>query len=168
MTQQYVNTLSWIFGPGVNVDMKFPPAQRTQGLLENGAALAGVAASQLEQYQRAAAAVATQVVDEKHRGYLIPCKPKDEAAPDKACATQFLSKVGRLLQRRPLDSAGLALYVDQAGAAAKQLKDFYAGLSVALEGMLIGPDFLFIAERSEPDPHHSGGRRLDAYSLAST
>ncbi len=167
MTQQYVNTLSYIFGPGVKVDMKFPPVQRTQGLLENGAALAGVAASQLEQFQRAAAAVATEVVDEKHRGYLIPCRPVDAAAADKACATKFLSRVGRLLQRRALDGTELALHVDQAGAAANQLKDFYAGLGVALEGMLISPEFLFIAEKSEPDPRRSGGRRLDAYSLAS-
>jgi hypothetical protein len=166
MTQQYVNTLSYIFGPGVTVDMKFPPVQRTQGLLENGAALAGVAASQLEQYQRAAAAIATQVVDEKHRGYLLPCKPNDAAAADKVCAAKFLGRVGRLLQRHALDGAELTMYVDQAGAAAKQLKDFYAGLGVALEGMLISPEFLFIAEKSEPDPHRSGGRRLDAYSLA--
>ena len=78
-----------------------------------------------------------------------------------------LSLVGRLLYRRPLTATERAAYVSQAGAAANRLKDFYAGLSVTLEGLLIAPEALFIVDRSEPDPQHPGQRRLDAYSLAS-
>jgi hypothetical protein len=166
-TQQYVNTLSHIFGPSVTLDMKFPPLQRTSGLLENGAASAGVTASQLEQFQRAAAGVATQVVNEGHRSFLIPCKPGDEKTADKACATAFLRRVGRLLHRRALTASEMDMYVGQAGAAADQVKDFYTGLGIALEAMLISPEVLFIVEKGEPDPQRSGKQRLDAYSLAS-
>jgi hypothetical protein len=147
--------------------MKFPPMLRTAGLLENGAALAGVTASQLEQFQRAAADVSKQVVDEHHRNYLIPCTPRDDDAADKECAAKFLAGVGRLLHRRALSSTELQMYVDRAGSAGGDLKDFYAGLGIALEGMLISPEVLFIAEKGEPDPQHAGRQRLDAYSLAS-
>jgi hypothetical protein len=166
-TQQYINTLSHVFGPSLHLEIKFPPMRRTDGLLENGASLAGVTAAQLEQFQRAAAGVAGQVVDEHHRDYLIPCKPANKDAPDKACATQFLSKIGRLLLRGPMTAAETQHYVDQASAATEKVKDFYAGLGIALEGMLISPDFLFVAEKGEPDPDNKGHYRLTAYALAS-
>ena len=51
--------------------------------------------------------------------------------------------------------------------AAQQTGDFYDGLSLALEAMLISPDFIFIADRAEADPDAPGQQRLDAYSLAS-
>jgi hypothetical protein len=166
-TQQYRNSLAYIFGPSINLDVKFPPLQRTSGLLANGAARAGITASQLEQFQHAAANVAAQVVDTDHRDYLIPCKPAADEKADQACATQFLKRTGRLLNRRALTEVELNGYVNQADAAADKLKDFYAGLAVSLEGMLISPDVLFVVEKGEPDPDHSGQQRLDAYSLAS-
>jgi len=166
-TQQYVNTLAHIFGPSVNLDVKFPPLRRTNGLLANGAASAGVTASQLEQFQRAAAGAATQVVDIDHRNFLVPCKPASDTAADQACATRFVKQTGRLLNRRALTNDEVTAYVKDATAAADRLKDFYAGLSVALEGMLISPEVLFIVEKAEADPEESGRLRLDAYSLAS-
>ena len=165
-SQQYINTLVHVFGSSLDLDMKFPPMRRTDGLLENGATVAGVTGTQLEQFQRAAASVANQVVNETHRNYLLPCKPADEKAPDEACATQFLTKVGPLLMRRPMTAAETQVYVSQAGEAAEKVNDFYAGLGMALEGMLISPDVLFIAEKGEPDPQHPGKYRLDKYSLA--
>ena len=115
-TQQYINTLSHVFGPSLHLELRFPPMRRTDGLLENGASVAGVTAAQLEQFQRAAAGIAAQVVDEKHRDYLVPCKPADKDAPDKACATEFLSRIGPMLRRRPMTPADMQVYVDQAGA----------------------------------------------------
>src|SRR6202012_3859740 len=130
------------------------PLQRADGLLANGAAVAGVTGAQLEQYQRAAAVISAQVVDESHRGYLVPCKPADEKAADKACATQFFTRVGRLLHRRSLKSAEVASYVDKASDGAKKLKDFYAGLNLSLASMLIEPEVLFVVEKAEPDPNN--------------
>ena len=166
-TQQYINTLSHVFGPSLHLEIRFPPMRRTDGLLENGASVAGVTAAQLEQFQRAASGIAGEVVDEKHRDYLVPCKPADKEAADKACATEFLSKIGPLLRRRPMTPADTKVFVDQAGVAAEKVKDFYSGLAIALEGMLISPEFLFVEEKGEPDPDNAGHYRLDAYSLAS-
>lgn len=166
-SEQYLNTLAHTFGPSIDLGSKFPPLQRTKGLLANGAATAGVTAAQLEQYQRTAASVASQVVDAEHRNFLISCKPESEKAADKACAAEFLGEAGRLLYRRPLTEVQVAEAADKASVAAAELEDFYAGLAIALEGMLISPEMLFIVENAEPDPDHAGQERLDAYSLAS-
>jgi hypothetical protein len=163
---QYLNTLAYVFGPDVRPDARFPPTERTDGLLEVGASRAGVTDSQLEMYQKTAAAVATMVVDPSRRNFLIPCQPKDEKAADRGCATQFLSRVGRLLYRHPLTPEKTQELVDQASVSADKLKDFYQGLAVALEAVLVSPKVLFVAEASEPDPNHPGHQRLTAYSLA--
>ncbi|HWK48699.1 MAG TPA: DUF1592 domain-containing protein [Steroidobacter sp.] len=165
-TEQYLNSLHYIFGPGIELQIQFPPFERTEGLLANGAAIAGISGSQLEQFQSAGATVAAQVVDPAHRDFTIPCKPSAEDAADDACATEFLSKVGRLLYRRPLSDAELTAFVESARSGASELKDFYAGLEAALEAMLLSPEVLFVVERAEPDPENPGRLRLDAYSLA--
>jgi hypothetical protein len=121
----------------------------------------------MQEFQRAAGAVAQKVVAPERRDFLIPCTPRHDSAADDSCARKFLVPVGRLLYRRPLTRDEQARVVRQAAEAADHLKDFYAGLSVALEGMLIAPEMLFIVDGSEPDPRQPGHRRLDSYSLAS-
>ena len=164
---QYFNSLAYIFGPDVAVGAHFAPFRRTDGLLAIGGASAGVTLGQMQEFQRTAGAVADKVVSPQNRGFLIACTPRDPTKADNACAARVVTLVGRLLYRRPLTATERAAYVSQAGAAANRLKDFYAGLSVTLEGLLIAPETLFIVDRSEPDPQHPGQRRLDGYSLAS-
>jgi hypothetical protein len=164
---QYINTLVYIFGPDMKLDTHFAPPPRTEGLLENGAAVSSVNDTALETFQRTAQEIAGKVTDAQHRNFLVPCKPADEKAADTACATQFLSGVGRLLYRQKLSDTKVKALVSQADEAANKLKDFYAGLSSALEGMLISPEVLLVADTVEPDPAHPGHERLDAYSLAS-
>jgi len=166
-TQQYLNTLQNVFGSSVSMDMKFPPLRRTSGLLANGAALAGVTAGKIETFQRAASSIAAQVVAPERRNYLIPCAPKSDADADEACAKQFFAQTGRLLHRRALSEQEIARYVTQANQAAVELKDFYAGIELVLEAMLLSPDVLFIVESTEPDPRDSDRLQLDDYSLAS-
>ena len=163
---QYLNTLAYVFGPDVQLNPNFPPAQRTEGLLALGTGRGGISSSQLELYQKAAVTVAQLVVDEDRRKFLLTCTPKDEKAADAACAAQFFSHVGRLMHRRPLTKAELSEYVDEAGKAATSLKDFYRGLAVSIEAMLISPDVLFVVEGDEADPRQPGAKRLDGYSLA--
>ncbi|MGE3333572.1 MAG: DUF1592 domain-containing protein [Rhodospirillaceae bacterium] len=164
--EQYLNTLAYVFGPDVQLNPNFPPAQRTEGLLALGTGRGGISSSQLELYQKAAVTVAQLVVDEDRRKFLLTCTPKDEQAADAACAGQFFSHVGRLMHRRPLTKVELAEYVDEAGKASTSLKDFYRGLAVSIEAMLISPDVLFVVESAEADPRNAGKQRLDGYSLA--
>lgn len=172
---QYANTIHYIFGSDITVVSPFTPVPRTDGLLASGAASAGVTSSQLQQFQRAASSIAAQVVSAQdldlgipgHRSMLVPCKPVSDAAPDDVCAKKFLSATGRRLFRRPLEPARLALVVREAHDAAKRLHSFYDGLAYALEGLLISPETVFIADTFEADPVHPGRQRLDAYALAS-
>ena len=165
--EQYRNSLSYIFGPGIDLKVEFSPVARAEGLLANSAAIAGISSAQLQEIQGVASSVASQVVDVANRNYLIPCKPEATDGPDDACATQFLSETGRLLFRRALTDEEVFMYVEQAGIAATELDDFYAGLEIALEAMVISPEVFFVVERSEPDPDNPGKYRLDGYSLAS-
>jgi hypothetical protein len=164
--EQYLNTIRYVFGPDVAPEPHFPPAQRRDGLVALGSSITGVTTTQLELYQKSAVTIANTVVDPKYRAFLIPCKPRNEKAADKGCASQFLKEKGRLLNRRPLTRDELDAFVAQANKSADQLKDFYAGISIALEAMLVSPNVLFIAEGTEPDPARPGHQRLDAFSLA--
>ena len=167
--QQYSNTIAQIFGADISnsVAPPLPPLARTDGLLASGAAFVGVTSDQIQQIQQAAASVAGKVVDETHRDFLIPCSPASTTEADAACAGQFLRETGRLLYRRPLKESKVAELVIVADAAATETEDFYAGLAVALEALLISPEVIFIIDAPEPDPERPGQERLDAYSLAS-
>jgi len=164
---QYKQIINDIFGPTVTLGGRFEPDLRDSGLLAVGAAQVSVTAAGLEQYDLMARSIATQVVDEKHRPLLVGCKPASETAPDDACSKAFLSKVGKLLYRRPLTQHELDAEVAAANAATVKTGSFYNGLGLSLAGMLEAPEFLFRQEAVEPDPDHAGAYRLDAYSKAS-
>ncbi len=174
--QQYSNVIGDVFGSDIQIGTPIPPLMRApDGLLSTTAGSVGIPGGQLMQLQRTAASIATQVVDKgdigkelpAHRSYLVPCKPKADNAPDDVCAAKFIRSTGRLLFRRSLDDAQVAEWVGKAHEGTVHLKDFYAGLASVLEGMLIDPMVLMIADTTEPDPARPGQRRLDAYSLAS-
>jgi hypothetical protein len=167
--QQYSNSIAQVFGEdvGASVIAPLPPLPRTDGLLANGAAFVAPTSDQVSQIQQAAAAIAAAVVDDDHRDFLLPCRPHSTTDADRACATTFLRDSGRLLFRRPLSDRRLDEVVAIAERAAGETEDFYQGLALALETLLISPEFLFIIDRSEPDPDRPGEERLDAYSLAS-
>jgi len=165
--EQYKQIVNDIFGPTVTLGGRFEPDMRDAGLLAVGAAQVSVTAAGLEQYDLMARSIASQVVDPQHRALLIPCKPASDTAPDDACAKAFLSKVGRLLYRRPLSQHELDDQVAAANEATAKTNDFYNGLGLSLAGLLEAPQFLFRQETVEPDPNHAGEYRLDAYSKAS-
>ena len=164
--QQYLNTLSYVFGPNVQPTTRFAALPRTDGLLASGAATAGLTEAQLEMYQKTAAKVAAQVIKEGSREYLIPCVPSKLDAADPACARTFIEYVAPLLYRRTVPAEHIDTLVTKAGEAADALKDFYDGLGVVIEGMLLSPSVLLVAETSEADPERAGQQRLDGWSLA--
>jgi hypothetical protein len=163
---QYRQTIADIFGEDIKIAGRFEPGIRKNGLLAVGTAVVAVSPSGFEQYDTMARSIAEQVVDEKHRGALIPCKPASPKAADPACAAQFLGKYGRMLFRRPLTGQELASPVDAANNAAKTLGDFYTGLEYGLARLLDSPKFLFREDVEEADPAHPGAMRLTGYSKA--
>ena len=168
--QQYTNTVADVFGADIaaSVVAPIPPMNRTDGLLASGASAVGLTSDQLQQIQQTAAAIAKKVVDESHRDFLFPCRPESIELTDADCAQRFLSEVGLLLHRRPLSQEKLKSLVVLAGDVTEQTKNFYDGVAIALEAILISPEALFIIDVAEADPRRANGRRrLDGYSLAS-
>ena len=165
--EQYRQSLNDIFGRDIKLGARFETEVRENGLLAVGARHVSVTATGFERYDAMARSIASQVVDEKHRATLIPCKPASATDADDACATQFLAKTGRLLYRRPLTPQEIKTQVEVASAAAKTLKSFYSGLGLSLADMLESPQFLFRRGVAEADPVHSGQFHLNAYSKAS-
>ena len=163
---QYVNTIQGIFGSDIAVRVRFAPVNRVDGLVAVGAGSAVLTVGGLDPLEATARAIADQVVAPERRTFLIPCQPANVNAADDQCARAFLSRVGRLLYRRPLKDNELNDVVNIAHRAVGPAGDFYAGLAYALSGMLVSPQFLYIWENTEQDPRASGQARLDGYSKA--
>ena len=164
---QYRNIIRDVFGSSITIVGRFDAPGRENGLLAVGASKADIAPATLERYDNLGRSIASQVLDVKRRANLVSCVPKSPSAADGTCAREFLSNVGRMLYRRPLTTAELDLEIQIADEAATARGDFYAGLEFALAGMLVTPQFLFVADATEPDPEHAGLLRLTGYSKAS-
>jgi len=164
---QYRQMVSDIFAPDIKLGGRFEPGMRKNGLLAVGASAVAMSPSGFEQYDNMARAVASQVVDAKHRDALVPCKPADAKTSDQACATQTLTKYARLLFRRPATDKEIAGPVAVAGQAADSKGDFYVGLSYGLAELLDSPSFIFRKDVAEADPSDKTKLRLTGYSKAS-
>ena len=163
---QYRNSIADVFGSHIVVAGRFDPLVRTDGLIAVGASRATVTPTGIERYAALARSIAVQVVDPVNRALLIPCVPTSAQAADDICAKAFLGKTGRLLYRRPLATEEIDAQARIARLAATTRGDFYSGLAYALQGLLQSPDFLFVSERTEPDPDNASAQRLDGFGKA--
>jgi len=161
---QYVNTIAGVFGPGLRFSPNFAPIPRVDGLVAVGTSKAAMTSGALDQFDKVARLVADSVTGPQFRDFLISCHPKSETAADDKCAKEFLTRVGRLLYRRPLTAAEVKTYVGVAHQAAEGVHDFYRGMGVTLSSMLIAPEFLYI---SQPTEVSRGQVRLTGYGKAS-
>ena len=164
---QYLNTVRAIFGQHIDLNVRFAPVRRVNGLVTLGAAQAMVTPGAMDVFDRAAHLIAEQVVSPGYRDFVFPCRPDSASERDDACAAAFFAQAGRLLYRRQLAEGELKLLVETAGKAARTTGSFHEGIEITLVGMLLSPHFLFVQERLEADPEHPGEQRLDAYSRAS-
>jgi hypothetical protein len=101
---QYTNIVHSIFGTDIAIKVRFAPVKRTDGLVSVGSSKAVITPGALDPLDSAARSVAQQVIAPERRAFLIPCKPAATNAPDDKCTRLFLSRVGRLLYRRPRTS----------------------------------------------------------------
>jgi len=164
---EYRHSIGDIFGPDIKINARFEPEKREDGLLAIGNAELSLTSSGFEQYFTLASSISDQVLGDKQRTALVPCKPADPKRADDACARQFIEKYGERLFRRPLTESEIQARLKIASAGASQAGDFYAGLKLALTSLLAAPEFLFRVETAEPDPANPGQYRLDAYTKAS-
>lgn len=164
--EQYRNIVRDVFG-SMTLGGRFEPDPRAAGsLIAVGAGKTSVTASSIEEYYRMGRTIAGQVVGPQYRDQLLPCKPVSPEAADTACTQRIVTEVGRLLFRRSLTPQETARYVSVAADATEKVGDYYEGLQLALAGMMVAPQFLFIQEQMEPDPAAPGKYRLTSTSMA--
>ncbi|MEQ1761189.1 MAG: DUF1588 domain-containing protein [Vicinamibacterales bacterium] len=165
--EQYRNAVADVFGDDIQIAGRIDPIVRPpHGLQIMDVSRIAVSLSGGEEYNRMALAIANQVVDEKHRGALVVCKPRDAAAADDECAAKFFLRVGKLIMRKPFALKDVQAQVAAAGSATRLTKDFYSGLALSLATMLQSPEFLFDMDFVEPDPTRPGSTRLSGFSKA--
>ncbi len=162
---QYRNIIADVFGGGISVGGQFDPIVKVGGLYALGARSAGMAPSGLEQFERRASSIATQVTSSPNREALIPCAPQNTNAADDDCASQFFARIGRLLYRHTLSKEEIAEMVAVSRDAATIKQDFYLGIKAGLAGMLVSPQFLFVVDSTQAGKANEVA--LTAYAKAS-
>ncbi len=83
---------------------------------------------------------------ESRRRILI-CQPAT-GQPEDVCARQILSTLARRAYRRPVNAADLAPLLKLFAAGRADGNTFDSGITLALTGILVSPDFLFRTENS--------------------
>jgi mono/diheme cytochrome c family protein len=91
----------------------------------------------------------TGMTETPSRSKIFVCTPKS-AAEEPACARQILGKLARQAYRRPVNDADLRVLMDfyQQG---RQGATFEDGIQVAVQRILVDPEFLFRTEQDPPN-----------------
>jgi Protein of unknown function (DUF1592)/Protein of unknown function (DUF1588)/Protein of unknown function (DUF1585)/Protein of unknown function (DUF1595) len=145
--EEFMNTMSAVFGSDNVKGARFAPMKRTQGLVAISANSAGVTSGSFEQFEGAANAIAERVVGPNNQQFLIPCRLSARHEADTVCTRRFFSKVGRLLYRRPLTNDEVKAYVDRTSQISERI-GFQEGLAYTLAGMIVSPEVIFIRDET--------------------
>jgi hypothetical protein len=163
---QYRHAIRDVFGAGIQINSRFEPERREDGLLAVGVNKMSITSSGFEQYFALAQNISDQVLAPDKRAQIAPCAPSDLSKSDDACTAKLVALYGEQLFRRPLTDAEVKARVVGAAESVKRSGDFYVGLRSALTSLLLAPEFLFRVELAEADPAKSGAWRLDGYTKA--
>lgn len=161
---QYTRSIHAVFGPHIVVPPEPEPDAAVGGMLVVGAGVATLSPRGVENFERAAYAIAAQVLAPEQRADYLPCPVE---AVDRSCVEAFVATWGRRLWRRPLTPTEVTALADVSTRAGETLDDPFAGLEFGLAGLLQSPNFLFRREVGEPDPADPTRRRFTDYEMAS-
>ena len=126
-------------------------------------------------YQGAGPAVAKIIIngpydvqgpgDTPSRHKIFVCRPKD-SYDETACAAKILATLARRAYRRPVTNQDLKILL---GLYKQGRSDghFEAGIGMALQGMLVNPEFLFRVERDPANLPPATAHRISDLELAS-
>jgi hypothetical protein len=103
--------------------------------------------------------------DTPSRRRVLSCRPSP-VRREQACVGAILSTLARRAYRRPVTAEDTAPLL-RAYDAGRQTGTFEHGIQVALESLLVDPEFLFRIEREVPTTASTSAPRLDDLSLAS-
>ena len=103
--------------------------------------------------------------DTPSRRAIFVCEPRRESE-ERDCATKILSRIARLAYRRSASVADVQTLVGFFANGRRDGGSFDAGIQLALERVLVDPDFLLRVYR-DPASQSSGSYRLSDLELAS-
>lgn len=98
------------------------------------------------------------------RAQIMSCDP--EQAGQTECATEILSNFGMRAWRRPLADEEVARLTSFVDLAISEGDDFETGIHLALQAILVSPNFLFRVEL-DPDLEDTTPHALTSYEMAS-
>lgn len=163
---QYGNTIRDIFGKDINVPTAIEADASLDGFVAIGASVSTISPSGVEKYEKAAFAIAQQVIaDDTHKAVVLQCKPT--GPDDMACAKETVVRVGRKLYRRQITEAETTRLTNIFMQASAALGGFDRGLEYAIAAMLQSPHFLYRPQFGEADPAHAGQLRYTNLEMAS-
>jgi hypothetical protein len=162
---EYDNTVRDLLGLDVapSRTFQFLPDEFGEGF-NNNADVLTLSGLDGEKYLAAArdlAARALAPANPAARARILVCDP---AGAEAACAQKILLALGRRAFRRPVTADEMAPYVALITLAKQNGDSFARGVELALQAILLAPDFLF---RVELDPAPQTAHALGAYELAS-
>lgn len=163
---QYGNAIRELFGNDINVPTAIEADASMDGFVAIGASVSTISPSGVEKYEKSAFAIAQQVIaDDAHKSVVLQCKPT--GPNDAACAKDTVTRLGRLVYRRPLTDAEITRITNIFMQASAALGGFDRGLEYAIAAMLQSPHFLYRPQVGEPDPAHAGQIRYTGVEMAS-
>ena len=104
--------------------------------------------------------------DTPSRRAVFTCRP-DAAADERACATEIVSRLARRAYRRPVTADDLDTLLGFFDSGRETGGSFDAGVQLALERMLVDPDFLLRIERDPAGAAPGAPYRLSDVEIAS-
>lgn len=163
---QYGNTIRDIFGKDINVPTAIEADASLDGFVAIGASVSTISPSGVEKYEKAAFAIAQQVIaDDTHKAVVLQCKPT--GPDDMACAKETVVRLGKKMYRRQLTEAETTRLTNIFMQASAALGGFDRGLEYAIAAMLQSPHFLYRPQVGEADPAHAGQLRYTSLEMAS-
>ena len=106
------------------------------------------------------------VTDTPSRNQIFVCHPEPGAEED-ACATQILSRMARLAYRRPATDQDVEILLEFFRQGRSDGGSFDTGIQLALERLVVDPEFLFRVYRSPTGVHPGDVYALDDFEVAS-
>jgi hypothetical protein len=161
---EYDNTIRDLFGLDLRPSRAFAflPDEFGEGF-NNNADVLTLSDLDVEKYLSASRDVAARALDPANaaaRRRLLVCDP----AADQACPRRIVLELGRRAFRRPVTAEEMAPYLALIDLAKQNGDDLERGLRLAVQGILMAPDFLF---RVELDPAPGAAHALGGFELAS-
>jgi hypothetical protein len=108
----------------------------------------------------------TGVGDTPSHRKIFVCRPA-QAGDEEPCASKILSVLARRAFRRPVTAKDVQPLMSVYQAARAEGGDFEAGVRAAISRILVGPEFLFRAERDPAGTRAGAAYRLTDLELAS-